>query len=161
MKNAVCKVAHLLQDRARFSDTSWQIHRTWARNGDPLPLSPPPSRSAAAQPTTSITTTEPQLRSNRSDQNGIYDTITVSTSSIIIIMILYYYLSAYIFTGSYKITDYLIFTVRVFTRQQYVSQIISYKKLNWDLCNNNNKENCLCHTKVRYLAFELNNFDQF
>lgn len=116
MKNAVCKVAHLLQDRARFSDTSWQIHRTWARNGDPLPLSPPPSRSAAAQPATSITTTEPQLRSNRSDQNGIYDTITVSTSSTIIIMILYYYLSANIFTGNNKLTDYLIFIVRGFTR---------------------------------------------
>ncbi|XP_026329297.1 tensin-2 isoform X4 [Hyposmocoma kahamanoa] len=69
------------KDRARFSDTSWQIHRTWARNGDPLPLSPPPSRSAAAQPAAPITTTEPQLRSNRSDQNGIYDTITTASRS--------------------------------------------------------------------------------
>ncbi|XP_049864999.1 tensin isoform X2 [Pectinophora gossypiella] len=56
-------------DRARFSDTSWQIHRTWARNGDPLPLSPPSARAPAPP----VTTAAPQLRT---DQNGIYDTIT-------------------------------------------------------------------------------------
>lgn len=67
------------QDRARFSDTSWQIHRTWMRNGDPLPLSPTPSRSLpaplnAAAPAPAATTPV----TLRSEQNGIYDTITVS-----------------------------------------------------------------------------------
>lgn len=66
---------YCLQDRARFSDTSWQIHRAWARNGDPLPLSPAPARSLLATiPSESVTTTAPQ----RSNQNGIYDTITVT-----------------------------------------------------------------------------------
>ncbi|XP_063529853.1 tensin-1 isoform X2 [Cydia strobilella] len=59
-------------DRARFSDTSWQIHRTWRRE-DPLPLSPPSLRVAAA-----TSAPAPQLRS---DQNGIYDTITTRAVS--------------------------------------------------------------------------------
>ncbi|XP_061378898.1 tensin-1 isoform X3 [Danaus plexippus] len=63
-------------DKARFSDTSWQIHRTWSRNGDPLRLSPPPMR----QDTTisSAATTASPLRN---DQNGIYDTITTRAVS--------------------------------------------------------------------------------
>lgn len=66
-----------IQDKARFSDTSWQIHRTWSRNGDPLRLSPPPMR----QDTTisSAATTASPLRN---DQNGIYDTITVRANII-------------------------------------------------------------------------------
>ncbi|KAJ8729425.1 hypothetical protein PYW08_001006 [Mythimna loreyi] len=64
-------------DRARFSDTSWQIHRTWTRNGDPLPLSPTPSRSLpaplAAPPAAPPATATVTLRS---EQNGIYDTIS-------------------------------------------------------------------------------------
>ncbi|CAG4944815.1 unnamed protein product [Colias eurytheme] len=63
-------------DKARFSDTSWQIHRTWSRNGDPLPVSPPPVRT---EPTKqgAVTIREPQ----RDDQNGIYDTITTRAVS--------------------------------------------------------------------------------
>ncbi|XP_053621802.1 tensin-1 isoform X1 [Plodia interpunctella] len=57
-------------DRARFSDTSWQIHRSWTRNGDPLPLSLPPTRSNDV-PLPAATAASPQ----HSDQNGIYDTI--------------------------------------------------------------------------------------
>ncbi|OWR44593.1 hypothetical protein KGM_215833 [Danaus plexippus plexippus] len=67
------------EDKARFSDTSWQIHRTWSRNGDPLRLSPPPMR----QDTTisSAATTASPLRN---DQNGIYDTITIVENNKII-----------------------------------------------------------------------------
>ncbi|XP_046961886.1 tensin-1 isoform X2 [Vanessa cardui] len=67
-------------DKARFSDTSWQIHRTWARNGDPLQLSPPPPRediSTLPASATAATVTSPL----RSDQNGIYDTITTRAVS--------------------------------------------------------------------------------
>ncbi|KAF9809579.1 hypothetical protein SFRURICE_020876, partial [Spodoptera frugiperda] len=65
------------EDRARFSDTSWQIHRTWMRNGDPLPLSPTPSRSLPAPVT--APPPAPSVSASvtlRSEQNGIYDTIT-------------------------------------------------------------------------------------
>ncbi|XP_045520492.1 tensin isoform X2 [Pieris brassicae] len=58
-------------DKARFSDTSWQIHRTWTRNGDPIPRSPQTARA----PTKQTPTTSPDVRQD--DQNGIYDTITV------------------------------------------------------------------------------------
>ncbi|XP_041979753.1 tensin-2-like isoform X3 [Aricia agestis] len=61
-------------DRARFSDTSWQIHRTWSRNGDPLHRTPPTSRTNIAQ----TTAAEPTLRN---DHNGIYDTITTRAVS--------------------------------------------------------------------------------
>ncbi|GBP45005.1 hypothetical protein EVAR_33433_1 [Eumeta japonica] len=47
------------EDGARFSDTSWQIHRTWAREGGGLPISPPAARAPPAD-----------------DSTGIYDTIT-------------------------------------------------------------------------------------
>ncbi|XP_048483378.1 tensin-2 isoform X2 [Plutella xylostella] len=50
-------------DAARFTDTSWQIHRSWSR--EPPPVSPPPRAPAPAL--------TPALRGN---QNGIYDTIT-------------------------------------------------------------------------------------
>lgn len=67
------------EDKARFSDTSWQIHRTWARNGDPLPLSPPPpGRSKQVLPSAQEATTAVSLHS---DQNGIYDTITTRAVS--------------------------------------------------------------------------------
>ncbi|CAG5022077.1 unnamed protein product [Parnassius apollo] len=65
------------EDKARFSDTSWQIHRTWTRNGDPLPLSPPPSRATATVCTPAATTTTPL----RNDENCIYDTITTRALS--------------------------------------------------------------------------------
>ncbi|XP_047516312.1 tensin isoform X1 [Pieris napi] len=58
-------------DKARFSDTSWQIHRTWTRNGDPIPRSPQTARA----PTKQTPTASPDVRQD--DQNGIYDTITV------------------------------------------------------------------------------------
>ncbi|XP_022112452.2 tensin isoform X3 [Pieris rapae] len=58
-------------DKARFSDTSWQIHRTWTRNGDPIPRSPETARA----PTKQSPTASPDVRQD--DQNGIYDTITV------------------------------------------------------------------------------------
>ncbi|XP_039763178.1 tensin-1 isoform X2 [Pararge aegeria] len=64
-------------DKARFSDTSWQIHRTWARNGDPLHISPPPSRAENTLPTSADTAASPL----RNDQNGIYDTITTRAVS--------------------------------------------------------------------------------
>ncbi|KAL4708099.1 hypothetical protein ACJJTC_009878, partial [Scirpophaga incertulas] len=60
-------------DKARFTDTSWQIHRTWARNGDPLPLSSPSSRV--------IPTPLPTITPQRSDQNSIYDTITITSNN--------------------------------------------------------------------------------
>ncbi|CAH0725822.1 unnamed protein product, partial [Brenthis ino] len=63
------------EDKARFSDTSWQIHRTWARNGDPLQLSPPPVRADNTLPSTAVSSPL------RSDQNGIYDTITTRAVS--------------------------------------------------------------------------------
>ncbi|XP_063838727.1 tensin-1 isoform X3 [Ostrinia nubilalis] len=77
--NAEQILAHLQSsDRARFSDTSWQIHRTWARNGDPLPLSPPPARAHAAPLPAPPGSAPAPLRS---DQNGIYDTITTRAAS--------------------------------------------------------------------------------
>lgn len=62
------------QDPERYTDTSWQIHRTWGRNGHTLPITPP-SRS----PTNSAANTPIVTAPLRSEQNGIYDTITVST----------------------------------------------------------------------------------
>ncbi|KAJ0181854.1 hypothetical protein K1T71_002576 [Dendrolimus kikuchii] len=77
--NTTKLLTHMLNsDRARFSDTSWQIHRTWARNGDPLPLSPPPVRS---KPTPQSAQDASAAISLRSDQNGIYDTITTRAVS--------------------------------------------------------------------------------
>ncbi|CAB3250004.1 unnamed protein product [Arctia plantaginis] len=69
-------------DRARFSDTSWQIHRNWTRNGDPLPGSPTASRSLPA-PVTAPPPVPPSSAAAtlRSEQNGIYDTITTRAVS--------------------------------------------------------------------------------
>ncbi|KPJ15110.1 hypothetical protein RR48_09137 [Papilio machaon] len=66
------------EDKARFSDTSWQIHRSWSRNGNPLPLSPPPNRAAAGAGASASSATPP----SRNDENGIYDTITGSVRII-------------------------------------------------------------------------------
>ncbi|CAH2104656.1 unnamed protein product [Euphydryas editha] len=73
-------------DKARFSDTSWQIHRTWARNGDPLQLSPPPSREdiSALPASANAANVSATLRK---DQNGIYDTITVSSHKLNITLV--------------------------------------------------------------------------
>ncbi|XP_050669986.1 tensin isoform X3 [Leptidea sinapis] len=62
-------------DKARFTDTSWQIHRTWSRNGDPLPHSPAPVQTEPTKQS-AITSAE-----QRDDQNGIYDTITTRAIS--------------------------------------------------------------------------------
>ncbi|CAG9784410.1 unnamed protein product [Diatraea saccharalis] len=78
--NAEQLLAHLQNtDRARFSDTSWQIHRTWARNGDPLPLSPPPGRAVPAPLPAGVAASA--MQPLRSDQNSIYDTITTRAVS--------------------------------------------------------------------------------
>ncbi|CAK1549913.1 unnamed protein product [Leptosia nina] len=60
------------EDKARFTDTSWQIHRTWTRNGDPISRSPAVTR---AEPVKQSAVNSPDPR--QEDQNGIYDTITV------------------------------------------------------------------------------------
>ncbi|XP_059060648.1 tensin-1 isoform X3 [Achroia grisella] len=58
-------------DRPRFTDTSWQIHQSWIRNGEPLPLPQPTTRTHLEPLSASdATTNEPNV-----DRNGIYDTI--------------------------------------------------------------------------------------